>query len=314
MCRIAGIPLNRLERYPGRLFSSRGSDSPSKATNMDGVDLRITPGWYTPEEHTRSRLPATKAKEGEEAGRRVGEGRNAADFIRNILQTVAPSPHPDKTQQEGEHVQADSSPRSRKTSTSNATPHPHDKVASVAVVLRIVSASSAADRRPGAHEPASGPGSREHAAANVDPKSSSSVLAALMMAQVASASIPHDSPLHKRDGTSEGRLGNFDLGYLLAQADARLETLFISRSLVRREKSSGQAPSLDARRWSGQVAFPGGRCEKGESPLECAIRECKVRATALDPGRIMRFGGIMAHLIKLNGVERAQRCDPFRAK
>jgi hypothetical protein len=298
------------------LFSIRGSESPEKATSMDGVDLRITPGWYTPDEHTSSRLPVTQAKEGEEAGKRVGEGRNAADFIRNILQNVAPSHDPVGPHQVGEHVQADSSPRSRRSSTSNATPHRHDKVASIAVILRIVSASSAADRRAGAREQASGSGSPEHAAANADPNSSSSVLAALMMAQVASASIPHDSPLHKRDATSKGRLGNFDLGHLLAEADARLEILFISRSLVRRDKSSGQAPSLDARRWSGQVAFPGGRCEREESPLDCAVRECKVCSTSQSQTQAesCNFFWIMVHLKKLRRTGEMQRFHPPRAK
>ena len=51
-------------------------------------------------------------------------------------------------------------------------------------------------------------------------------------------------------------------------ADIHAEVLYISRTVV------GADGSRDARRWSGQVAFPGGKRQGDEAHLETACREC----------------------------------------
>jgi 8-oxo-dGTP pyrophosphatase MutT (NUDIX family) len=47
----------------------------------------------------------------------------------------------------------------------------------------------------------------------------------------------------------------------------QVEVLYISRTVV------GADGSRDARRWSGQIAFPGGKSQGDETPLETACRE-----------------------------------------
>jgi hypothetical protein len=47
----------------------------------------------------------------------------------------------------------------------------------------------------------------------------------------------------------------------------QVEVLYISRTVV------GADGSRDARRWSGQIAFPGGKSQSDETPLETACRE-----------------------------------------
>lgn len=39
-------------------------------------------------------------------------------------------------------------------------------------------------------------------------------------------------------------------------------------------RSKAKATGSDASRWSGQVAFPGGHAENGETDAECVAREC----------------------------------------
>jgi len=53
------------------------------------------------------------------------------------------------------------------------------------------------------------------------------------------------------------------LDYVKQKPLIKSEVLFIKRSINERD------------RWSGQIAFPGGKGDDNESPLETAVRECK---------------------------------------
>lgn len=101
-----------------------------------------------------------------------------------------------------------------------------------------------------------------------------------------SAMEPVSSPVHPVIQNSSGEVElssrNRSLDAILEHASG-LEILFISRTLYKAQGESTSKRSQDARRWSGQVAFPGGKQQSGETDLETAMREC-AEETGLDLG------------------------------
>ncbi len=77
--------------------------------------------------------------------------------------------------------------------------------------------------------------------------------------------------------------GRFPSAVLVAMFEESGETRVI---LTRRSKT--------LRFHQGEVSFPGGRCDSGESPAECALREA-YEETQLDPG-LVRVAGYLSPL------------------
>ncbi|CAM9763641.1 unnamed protein product, partial [Heterosigma akashiwo] len=71
-------------------------------------------------------------------------------------------------------------------------------------------------------------------------------------------------------GESNGRADGFSFQglsdvekYLRMNPESQIEILFIKRAVNKRD------------RWSGHVAFPGGKSDPGETKIGTAIRECQ---------------------------------------